>query len=110
MLLVYLNTLSVDIPVKDLIYRYCDSYSEKHWVSNSAIEGCLALLISVAWCWSTVEHWMKGSFVWCTSAKKPSLCCVNNMVGHTVREGASLGKLERVELQFTKRFFFLCLP
>lgn len=53
-----------------------------------------------------VEHLMKGSFVWCMSAKKPSLCYVNNMVEHTAREGASLGKLERAELQLTKRFFF----
>lgn len=64
------------------------------------------MLISVAWCWSMVEHLMKGSFVWCMSAKKPSLCYVNNMVEHTAREGASLGELERAELQLTKRFFF----
>lgn len=72
------------------------------------MEGCLALLFSVAWCWSTVEHLMKGSFVWCEYvSKKTSLCYVNNMVEHTAREGASLGKLERAELQLTKRFFSL---
>lgn len=54
---------------------------------------------------------MKGSFVWCeyVSKKKPSLGYVNTMVEHIAREGTSLGKLERAELQLTKRFF-LCLP
>lgn len=31
--------------------------------------------------------------------KKKILRCVNNVVEHTAKEGASLGKLESVELQ-----------
>lgn len=55
-------------------------------VSNSAIEGCLALLISGAWCWSTVEHLMKGSFVWCEYVSKKTLLGLCQYHGRTQSE------------------------